>query len=55
MGIEDIQPTDITQITIWPIFEFTYSSKNEYCSGRSESRFINNETLNIPIIVFLKF
>lgn len=51
---DDKQLTDITQSTIFPIFQFDYSAENEYYSNRSCSRYINQKSLDIPVTVLLK-
>lgn len=53
-SIDDKQLTDITQSTIFPIFQFDYSGKNEYYSCKSQSMFINQKDLDIPVTVLLK-
>lgn len=53
-SIDDKQLTDITQATIFPIFQFDYSGKNEYYSCKSQSMFINQKDLDIPVTVLLK-
>jgi hypothetical protein len=53
-SIDDKQLTDITQATIFPIFQFDYSGKNEYYSCKSQSRYINQGELNICVTVLLK-
>lgn len=51
---DDKQLPDITQISVVPIFQFDYSAENEYYSNRSQSRYINQKELNIPVTVLLK-
>ena len=53
-SIDDKQLTDITQFSIVPIFQFDYSGKNEYYSCKSQSMFINQKDLDIPVTVLLK-
>lgn len=53
-SIDDKQLTDITQSTIFPIFQFHYSAENEYYSNRSQSKYINQKELNITVTVLLK-
>ncbi len=53
-SIDDKQLTDITQFSIVPIFQFDYSTENVYYSCKSQSRFINQKNLDIPVTVLLK-
>lgn len=53
-GIDNEQPLDITKVSVLPIFEFTYSTKNKVYSNRSESSFMNQRRLDIPVKVLVK-
>lgn len=42
------------KMSVFPIFEFTYSAENESYSKRAEGSFMNQKWIDIPVRVLIE-